>query len=175
MALVKGTNSYSSYDEADDYLQDRTEETAWEAASGVEQDSALVTAFHVLDNLPWVGITGSATQPMAWPRTASVYSTSRGRVVNYLGTETEAPTLVKQAQYELALHFLSNPGVTGGSGSSTSGGEISSLSVGEIEVKYSSPVAVVSSRVRIPRHVINLVKDYLSRIPGSTGSPVRSN
>ncbi len=173
MALVKGTNSYASYDEADDYLQDRSDESAWEAASAVAQDSALVTAFHLLDNLPWVGTTGTASQPMAWPRNASVRSTSRGRVINYSGTETEAPTLVKQAQYELALHIVSNPGISSSSNTSSGGGDVSSVTVGSLSVDFSSPHHVAASKVRMPRRVLDIIKDYLSTVRGSNSSPQR--
>ncbi len=173
MALVKGTNSYASYDEADDYLQDRSDENAWDAATAVAQDSALVTAFHLLDNLPWIGITGTADQPMAWPRTASVRSTSRGRVINYVGTETEAPTLVKQAQYELALHIISNPGISSSSSISAGGGDISSVTVGGLSVDFSSPQHVAASKVRLPQRVLDLVEDYLATVHGSNSAPRR--
>ncbi len=163
MSLVKGTNSYVTAEEADCYMEYRSDETAWESASAVDQDKALVTAFHYLDKLPWQGCVAKTDQVQAWPRVASIYLPSRGRVYHYRGTETEAPRQVKQAQYELALHIISNPGITGSSS------DVSSVTVGPLSVDFSSQVA------NVPRSVFNCVGDFLTHVPGSSNAPSRIN
>ncbi len=163
MSLVKGTNSYVTSEEADCYMEYRADESAWETASSVDQDKALVTAFHYLDNLPWQGRVANANQVQAWPRVATIYVPSRGRSYSYNGTETEAPREVKQAQYEMALHIISNPGITGSSS------DVSSVTVGPLSVDFSSQVSSV------PRRVLSGVEEFLTHVPGSSNAPRRIN
>ncbi len=161
MSLVKGTNSYVTSEEADCYMEYRSDETAWETASSVDQDKALVTAFNYLDKLPWKGCVAKENQVQAWPRVASIFIPSRGRAYYYRGNETEVPRQVKHAQYEMALHILTNPGITGSSS------DVSSVTVGPLSVDFSSQVSSV------PRRVLSCVEAFLTHVPGSSNAPRR--
>ncbi len=161
MSLVKGTNSYVTSEEADCYMEYRSDDAAWENASMADQDKALVTAFHYLDKLPWKGCVAKGNQVQAWPRVARIFIPSRGRSYLYNGNETEVPRQVKQAQYEMALHILANPGITGSSS------DLSSVTVGPLSVDFNSQVASV------PRRVLSCVEPFLTHVPGNSKAPRR--
>lgn len=109
MALLKGTNSYVDLDDAEAYFEDRLDVAAWLEADESQRSQALVTAAHLLDNLDWVGVAVSTSQPMAFPRTGSYFDPRVGLTVNMVNI---TPVRVKRAQMELAYHLLLNDGLT---------------------------------------------------------------
>ena len=68
MALVKGTNTYVTVDEADTYFETRLDVAAWVNADVAQKEAALVTATSLLDEKPWNGYTPTVTQKLAFPR-----------------------------------------------------------------------------------------------------------
>lgn len=113
MTAIKGTNSYVSLDEADDYFETRITSQDWFDTDCEEKMIALITATSIIDNSSWAGRAVSETQALAWPRVASIHDPRLGRLVNFGGTETEAPLEVRNATCELALHLIQNPTVFG--------------------------------------------------------------
>ena len=110
--FAKGLNSYVSIDEAEDYFYLHTSSSEWAGVPSADKDKHLATAARTLELMPWIGRTATADQPMAWPgRVYSVFDPVSGHTVSGDGTQTEAPSGVKRAQMELALHYARNPDV----------------------------------------------------------------
>lgn len=126
MALVKGTNSYVSLEEADLYFIDRIDVAAWQSASDLQKNQALITATGILDNLNWTGIAVSATQPLAFPRDGSYFEPRTGKEEDLSGTI--ALNRINKACYELAYHFVNNDGLL------DSTGDVLELKVGNISL-----------------------------------------
>ena len=157
MALVKGTNSYVTVEEADAYLEDRAQEADWLALSVTVRDQALVTAARIMDTLPWVGYAISESQNMAWPRNATVYDSALGRSVIFDSTDT-APVKVQRAQIELGFHIGLNTGVT------VSSTEVFGVNAGGVEA------AIIRKPSRLPVNVLDYIKDYITE---AGNSPMR--
>ena len=73
MALVLGTNSYVTLEQADAYFDTRLDAGAWVNADSDDQESALVTATQILDNYHYIGVAVSSAQSLAWPRKNAAY------------------------------------------------------------------------------------------------------
>lgn len=149
MALTKGTNSYVTEAEADDYMEDRVGATDWNAVSQTDRnlkERALVTAWEILDRQQYAGRTSEEDQPMAWPREATVYDARTGRNVTTkssdLATGEYAPLTIKKAQYELALHLYKNPNIVADAST------VQDLSLGSINLTGISKVSIMPSYVR---------------------------
>ena len=144
MALVKGTNSYVTADEADTYFEDRIDATAWDGATADARDRALVTAWRLLDQLAWQGRTVEQGQPMAWPRVINNFADLRtGRTYNVVQTSTsEAINEVKIAQYELAYHFIANPTVL------SQGATVTNLTLGTLALDAIRNPSIIPAYVR---------------------------
>ena len=162
MALTKGTNSYVTVDEADNYFEDRIEASAWNDASDAVSEQALVTATLLLDALTWEGESATATSTLAWPRSGSFTGKSRNRVFSFSSSYTFPGSneiesdlnldiqLLRRATYELALHFLDNSGVL------NDAVEGRDISVGSVSLR------TVKSASRIPRRIRNIIADMLN-------------
>jgi hypothetical protein len=113
--LIKGTNSYVDVSEADAYFSTRLGSGAWAAADESDKEAALVTATMLLDQIEWLGIPISYSQPLAFPRSIpDVYETT--------------PTRFLFAVYEQALHLINNPELMDETGG------VESLTVGPISL-----------------------------------------
>lgn len=143
MALVKGTNSYVSLAESDAYFEDRVD-SVWDDHED-EHEAALVTATLTIDQSSWLGQSDSADQALAFPRKMLYFDPKLGRHIRLLGTETEAPTRVKVAVYELAHHYLRETEVL------RSKDTYRSLSTPEF-----SQVGI-KQKAKIPAHVRNMI------------------
>ena len=113
MTAIKGTNSYVSLEEADAYFETRITSQDWFDTDCEEKEIALITATSIIDNSSWAGRAVTETQALAWPRIASIHDPRLGRLVNFSGSETSAPTEVCKATYELAVYYIQNPTVFG--------------------------------------------------------------
>lgn len=153
MALVKGTNSYVTVDEADAYFEDRLDVSAWEDADETQKSQALTTATSILDNKAWTGTVVDTDQSLAWPR-IGVYFDPR------LGLQTELTSTVPQriltATYELAYHLLNNSGIQDSTGS------VVDIEVGPIKLKTVSGASLMPSTVK--REVNPLLNSGGSRL-----------
>jgi len=128
MALIKGTNSYATVAEADAYFTDRLDVVAWTSATVDQKPQALVTATSILEDMPWVGITISELQPLAFPRVGTYYDPRLGRNVTF---DSITPNRIILASYELAHHLLNNDGLLDDTGCASEL-SISSISLGSI-------------------------------------------
>lgn len=125
MALTKGTNSYVTLNEAEDYFEDRIGNSQWDSANDATKEQALVTAWQILDLLPYAGITLAATQVMAWPRSIpagtlgadprtgrdTVLEASNYTLTGNIDGSVYAPIQIRTGQFELALHLIKNPDI----------------------------------------------------------------
>jgi hypothetical protein len=151
MALVKGTNSYVTVAEADEFFADRLDVAAWTSADATQKAQALVTATAALDSMSWTGTAVSVTQALAFPRNG-VYFDPR------LGLETSldpaaVPERVLTATSELAYHLLNNDGLFDNTGS------VDAISVGNISL----------SKVQAPSKIPYSVKRYITPLLLSGG------
>ena len=126
MALTKGTNSYVTLNEAEDYFEDRIGNAQWESANDTVKEQALVTAWQILDLLPYAGITLEADQAMAWPRTvvdadvginprtgrtSALAATDYDTTNSNIDSRVYAPVQIRTGQFELAFHLVKNPDI----------------------------------------------------------------
>jgi len=99
MAVVEGTNSYISADDADTYFDNRLHSDVWTG----DTDTALIQACNLMENrVFWKGRKTSSSQTLQWPRTG---------LLDLYGTAVpndEIPDLVKQVQCELAQYIMEN-------------------------------------------------------------------
>ena len=100
MAVVEGTNSYISEDDADTYFSNRLHSESW---TGDNTETALIQACSIMETrVFWKGSKTSTSQTLQWPRTGlkDLYNDA-------IDTD-EIPDLVKNVQCELALYLLEN-------------------------------------------------------------------
>lgn len=153
MALTKGTNSYVTLDEAELYFEDRIDNTLWDASTSTDEvkERALVTAFEVLDALPWAGYTQTQDQNMAWPRVIpGFYDARQGRtyrIAQNAGDDALEP--VKRAQYELAYHYMSNPTVI------SQGATVANLTLGTLALD------AIKNPSILPAYIRRIIRPYL--------------
>lgn len=140
MALVKGTNSYVTLIEANDYFLDRLDVEAWTQASDPLKEQALVTATGVLDEMTWTGSAITDTQSLAFPRLGSYFDPRLGMSI-YLD-EDFIPDRITKATMELAYHFLNNDGILDDTG------RVEDLSVGSINLTSIYAPSLIPSNVK---------------------------
>lgn len=139
MALSKGTNAYSTVEEADAYFEDRAGSDAWSEADDDAKSRALITAASVLNGISWIGVAVSSEQTLAFPRSGWYFDPLFGKDVALPST---VPDRVVRAGCELALHLISNEDVLADSGS------LSSLSVGSVSLQIKTGASTVPPRVK---------------------------
>jgi methylase of polypeptide subunit release factors len=67
---VPGANTYATRTQGDAYHDARLKSDAWDDATDLEKDKALLWATQYLDaNTEWLGSRQTLDQPLAWPRT----------------------------------------------------------------------------------------------------------
>lgn len=98
-ALIIGTNSYVSLDEANAYFAERLYASEWGVATSTEKEKALITAARMIDRCAFSGKVAAADQAMAWPRVN--VREDQGRDLNLI-----VPRQVKDAQCELGYALL---------------------------------------------------------------------
>lgn len=104
---VANADSYISVADATAYFGTRLYSTAWSEASAEDKEVALIQAARTLDNyVSWFGLKSDPDQTMQWPR-IGIYELQN---VNGVETDVElidtVPTVVIQAQCELAIYLL---------------------------------------------------------------------
>ena len=125
MALIAGTNTYST----------ATELAAYATARGIEiageSDALLVGAMDYLATLEdrWQGVRTSPTQPLAWPRTGVyVYGTALA--------DDAIPQSLKDAQIRLALESDAGVALLPTVSAGSKGSVIEETVFGAVSVKY---------------------------------------
>lgn len=102
-ATVAGSdsNSYITVDEGDTFADERLQTTNWDnAASADVKERALIMATRRLDAEKYQGLKDTDGQALKWPRI---------NATNDDGEEFDTdtiPAIVKEATFELALHYL---------------------------------------------------------------------
>jgi hypothetical protein len=182
MALVLGINSYATIEEADNYFESRIDVATWESADDTLKEQALVSATRYLDTLAYTGYVTDSDQSMSWPRIGSIYSSQRGRDIqfkkDYTWTElgsTDFTTnlynlpleirLIKTASIEQAYHYINNDGLLDNTGGLPDRVEVGSITIDGLNGNSETP-----SRSRV---VSNLIKPLL--INGGSSQWFRSN
>jgi hypothetical protein len=146
MALTKGSNSYATVEEAEDYFSDRLDVAAWTSATLSQKAQALVTASRQLDNMSWTGYLSDPDQELAFPRVGLYYDPRVGMEV---ALPSDVPERVVVATFELAYHLLNNDGLLDDTGT------VRRLTVGQIDLDIKTEPA------RVPASVTNLVRPLM--------------
>lgn len=147
-------NSYATLEEAATYFGDRLNVSAWDAASGGDdQTKALLMACKRLERENWLGSRVNETQALSWPRNGVEKVDSVGGTADFYGytatySATEIPQQVKDAQCELALAYLSGYGQSGGNSVKSFTADGFSVSFGETRSETALPESV--SRLLAP-------------------------
>lgn len=152
MALVKGTNSYVTVDEADAYFAESMDVAAWSVADNTMKAQALVTATRILDEMSWIGTAISESQPLAFPRFAEYFDPRLGTYKTIDGNAV--PDRITKAQVELAYHLLNNDGLQDDSGT------VTNINIGSIALQD----------IKRPRLIPLTVKRYINPLLVNGGS-----
>ena len=139
MAVISGTNSYVTMEEAEAYFLQRLGADAWDGAVPSAKEAALVTATRLLDSMRWAGMAATDEQPLAFPRAITYFDPKKGALV----TPTGVPPRVTNAQLELALHILNSPEVLSEE-ASVDEMSLAKLNLGKIRKAPTIPAAVLS-------------------------------
>ena len=140
MALQYLENSYVTLNEANTYLSDRYGSDAWALLSNDGKEDLLVSATRSLDQEIWTGVAVSTSQLLAWPRSGTYFEPKQGTIVDL--PEDMPPLRIKEATYEMALHYIGNPDAL------ATGSTVSSMKVGSIELTGIRAASSTSSAAR---------------------------
>ncbi len=143
MALIKGTNSYATVEEANAYFSDRIDVAAYDSAGDDMKAKALITATSLLDTYTFVGQAISSSQSLAFPRSGSYFDPKLNRTVFFTD---QIPDRIQKATFELAYHLLNNDGLL------DSMGDVKNLKVGPIEIES------VQMAPKVNSFVLNLIQ-----------------
>lgn len=151
MALLKGTNSYATVDEANSYFADRIDSAEWDEATSENKAKALITASTLVDSHTFIG---SAVDPdnLAWPRNGVMYFDPKAGAYRTV-TNTEVPKRVVCACFEQALHLIANEDLL-----TVMPQTFERIKVGPIELADSNTGGSVE---RSPRMVLDFLKPLL--------------
>jgi hypothetical protein len=150
MALIVGTNSYDSRENADAYFNDSMRKDVWKSFSGGERDRAMIESTRVLERQPWQGIKEDDNQNLHFPATG-LYDRN-GKSIS----AAKSLTSVSEAQYEYALFLLED--VDELNNKDATGNEIKSIKAGSADIEYFRH----SNGSRFPVIVMDLIGSYLS-------------
>jgi len=153
MALVKGTNSYATVEEAVAYFDDRLDVAAWTSASEDQRRQSLITATGILDDLEWAGVAVSDSQSLAFPRIGNYFDPKIGTIVEM---PTTTPKVIQRATFEVAYHLLNNDGLLDDTGT------VKAINIGNISLND------VRNASRIPGHVMRMIRPLLNNRGAST-------
>jgi len=107
MALIAGTNSYVTLEEANEYLAGAFKADAWTEASEADREAALITASRQIDRQPLRGAKAAADQPLQFPRAGQV---GVPREVKAAVCE-QAIFLLRQSEYDRKRELAIQQGV----------------------------------------------------------------
>lgn len=175
MALQKGTNSFVSIAESDEYFENRLNSENWFTNdSAVEQ--ALVTATGILDDMDWGGTAEpTASYPLSWPRDITYYDNKSGYFTDLeddrsTTSEGTIPGDIKKATFELAFHLLNNMKTQESNASGEN--KVKDLTVGSVRLIFDLNSGVKNFK-ELPDSIINIVTKYLNETSNTQSRGVR--
>jgi len=136
--------------DAEDYLAAHVNAAEWAAATTLQKQQALVTAFRMIERETW---SGTAVGASAWPRTGAICN---GTAYPDDGT---VPDVIAQGQYELALYLLKDASILE---KSSQASNIKAVGAGSAKVEFFYGVAPGSSITKWPLPAHELMACYLS-------------
>jgi hypothetical protein len=139
MALEKGVNSYVTLVEAESFFVNKLDVAAWNDASDIHKEQALVTATQLLDTLDWIGVVLEETQLLAFPRYAFYFDPKLGYDIQL---SEEIPKRITLGTFELAYHLLNNDGLLDDTGT------VTDLTIGSIALKIRTDPSKIPNSVR---------------------------
>lgn len=175
MALLKGTNSFVTIQESDDYFNDRLYSDTW-FSSDTLVEQALVTATGILDDIDWGGTAlPTASYPLSWPRDITYYDNKSGyytdleddRSTTSYGT---IPEDIKKATYELALHLITNMKTVESNASGEN--KVKDLTVGSVRLIFDTTSGITNFK-ELPDSIIKIVSKYYDEVSTTENRGVR--
>lgn len=175
MALLKGTNSFVTIQESDDYFNDRLYSDTW-FSSDTLVEQALVTATGILDDIDWGGTAlPTASYPLSWPRDITYYDNKSGyytdleddRSTTSYGT---IPEDIKKATYELALHLITNMKTVESNASGEN--KVKDLTVGSVRLIFDTASGITNFK-ELPDSIIKIVSKYYDEVSTTENRGVR--
>jgi len=166
MALQKGTNSFVSILESDEYFENRLNSENWFASDALVEQ-ALVTATGILDDMDWGGTaTPTTSYPLSWPRDITYYDSKTGSFEDLeddrsTTSEGTIPVDIKKATYELALHLLNNMKTQ--EANATGENKVKDLTVGSVRLIFDLNSGVKNFK-ELPDSIVNLCNKYLNEV-----------
>lgn len=149
-----GANDYNVYADPPSVTifasADLTRSATWEALSLDDQNKACVMATRMLDRQDWAGTKADADQALEFPRSG----------------QTEIPARVLQAFQMLAVDVGVSPTLVD-KVSQQDG--VKRVKAGSAEVEKFAPSQQLPD-TPLPRHIWNLIKNYIASSTGSTSS-----
>ena len=147
-------NSYVTLAEATTYFEGRLYSTAWTGAvDDNARNQALVMATKRLNTEKFYGDRATSTQALPFPRINIGY-------LDGIYLDNTIPTILKEAQFELAIHILSVDMSQQGTDVST----IEKVKLGTIDIKYALDKSdnLNKSFNVLPESVSSLIGDLVS-------------
>ena len=175
MALQKGTNSFVSVSESDEYFENRLNSENWFSNDALVEQ-ALVTATGILDDMDWGGTaTPTASYPLSWPRDITYYDNKSGYYTDLeddrsTTSEGTIPGDIKKATFELALHLLNNMKTQESNASGEN--KVKDLTVGAVRLIFDLNSGVKNFK-ELPDSIINLCNKYLNETSTTQSRGVR--
>jgi hypothetical protein len=157
MVITKGVNSYVSLAEAIDYFESRLDSDAWTSTTEERQESALMTATSILDDLAWNSV--AIGDLLHFPAEGSYFDPRLGREITL--DPLIVPARIIQATYEMAYHLLSNSELV------VDSGRVLTLAAG------STNISGIQGAALIPAFVKRIVRPLLAN--GGSNSWWRAN
>jgi len=175
MALQKGTNSFVSVSESDEYFENRLNSENWFSNDALVEQ-ALVTATGILDDMDWGGTaTPTASYPLSWPRDITYYDNKSGYYTDLeddrsTTSEGTIPGDIKKATFELALHLLNNMKTQESNASGEN--KVKDLTVGSVRLIFDINSGVKNFK-ELPDSIVNLCNKYLNEVSNTLSRGVR--
>ena len=175
MALQKGTNSFVSVSESDEYFENRLNSENWFSNDALVEQ-ALVTATGILDDMDWGGTaTPTASYPLSWPRDITYYDNKSGYYTDLeddrsTTSEGTIPGDIKKATFELALHLLNNMKTQESNASGEN--KVKDLTVGSVRLIFDLNSGVKNFK-ELPDSIVNLCNKYLNEVSNTLSRGVR--
>ncbi len=138
MALIKGTNTYATLEEANSYFANRIDAAAFDTASDSMKEKALITATSLIDTYDFVGQAISSSQSLAFPRVGYYYNSKLGLTLEFTN---QIPVEITKATCEMAYHLLNNDGLL------DSIGDVKKIEIGPIKLDFIEAPSKVNSTV----------------------------